>query len=117
MTGFNDGAGLGDGGLVSSTADVTTFYQALLQDQTLLSPAAMKELLDFQASEDGNYSLGLDSWETEYGEALGHSGAVSGFVSIGIYLPEYETTIVVLSANIDLDPEALALEAAGAILD
>ncbi len=118
VTNFNDGAGLGDGGLVSTAADLTTFYQALLQDQILLSPAAMNELLDFKADDSGDtYSLGLASWETDYGDALGHSGAVSGFVSIGIYLPEYETTIMVLSANIDIDPEEIALEAAGVILD
>jgi D-alanyl-D-alanine carboxypeptidase len=116
VTDFNDGAGLGDGGLISTVADLTTFYQALLQEQTLLSPAAMAEMLDFQPTEDSNYSLGLDSWETDYGNAQGHSGAVSGFVSIGMYLPEYKTTIMVLSANIDIDPEAIAMEAAAAVL-
>jgi D-alanyl-D-alanine carboxypeptidase len=116
VTDFNDGAGLGDGGLISTVDDLTTFYQALLQDQTLLSPAAMQEMLDFQATDYGGYSLGLDSWETDYGNAQGHSGAVSGFVSIGVYLPEYETTIMVLSANIDIDPEEIAMEAAAALL-
>lgn len=114
---LNDGAGLGDGALISNAADLTTFYRALLQDQTLLSPAAMKELLAFQPDDSGGgYSLALASWESPYGEALGHSGAVSGFQSIGMYLPQYEAIIIVLSGSVDFDPEELALAAVEATL-
>jgi D-alanyl-D-alanine carboxypeptidase len=117
VSGINDGAGLGDGALISTTADVTTFYKALLQDQTLLSEESMAELLDFQDDgEGGGYSLGLGSYETDYGEAIGHSGAVSGFVSEGFYLPEYEAIVVVLSANADSDPGEIAFAAVEELL-
>ncbi|HRF98271.1 MAG TPA: serine hydrolase, partial [Aggregatilineales bacterium] len=63
---INDGAGLGDGALVSNTADITTFYQALLQDQTLLGEEMMAELLTFSPDDEGaGYSLGLGEWETD----------------------------------------------------
>jgi D-alanyl-D-alanine carboxypeptidase len=117
VSGINDGVGLADGGLISTTADVTAFYKALLQDQTLLSEDSMQELLAFQDDEEGGgYSLGLGNWESDYGEAIGHSGAVSGFVSEGFYLPEYEAIVVVLSANAETDPDEIAFAAVEALL-
>ena len=115
---FNDGAGLGDGGIVSNVADVTTFYKALLQDQTLLSEESMTLLMDFQEDDEGSgYSLGLGSSETDYGQAIGHSGAVSGFVSDGFYLPDYEAIVIVLSASADSAPDEIATAAVDALLD
>jgi len=109
VSGINDGAGLGDGGLISTVADLTIFYRALLEDETLLNPDSLDALLDFQADdEDGGYSLGFSEWETEAGTAWGHSGAVVGFQSVGLYLPDEETTIMILAASADLDPEELA---------
>ncbi len=104
----NDGAGLADGGLISTVEDVTTFYQALLYDETLLSEASFDELLSFSDDDEaGGYSLGLILWETEYGDAIGHSGGVLGFASIGIYLEEADVIIVVLAANEALDLESI----------
>jgi len=115
---FNDGAGLGDGGLVSNVADVSTFYKALLQDQTLLSEESTALLMDFEDDDEGSgYSLGLASSETDYGQAIGHSGAVSGFVSDGFYLPDYETIVIVLSASADSAPDEIATATVDALLD
>jgi D-alanyl-D-alanine carboxypeptidase len=109
---FNDGAGLGDGALISNTADITAFYQALLQDQTLLNENSMAELLNFQfAGEEGSYSIGLAAWEEEVGAAWGHSGGVVGFSSLGVYLPDQDIIIVILSASMELDVAGLALDA------
>ncbi len=109
VTDLNDGAGLADGGLISNVADLTTFYKALLQDQTLLSAESMAELLDFtDDGEEGGYSLGLSSSETDFGAAWGHSGGVVGFVSTGVYLPEEDVIIIALSASVDTDLDALA---------
>jgi D-alanyl-D-alanine carboxypeptidase len=118
VTAINDGWGLGDGALISTVGDLTTFYRALLADQTLLNADSMRTLLDFRPDDTGDgYSLGLAEWETDYGTAWGHSGAVLGFVSIGIYLPDAEATIVVLSANANLDVSEVAVEAAAAVLE
>lgn len=117
VSGVNDGAGLGDGSLISTTADITTFYQALLQDQTLLSDESMEELLNFQDDgEEGGYSLGLGSWDTEYGEIITHTGAVVGFVSVGMYLPEYEAIVVVLAASAETPMLDIAFDALDALV-
>ncbi len=118
VTAINDGWGLGDGALISTVGDLTTFYRALLGDQTLLSPASMAILLDFQPDDVGDeYSLGLAAWESDFGTAWGHSGAVLGFVSIGFYLPDDDAIVMVLSANAELDVYAVALDAAAAVLE
>lgn len=102
---INDGAGLADGGLISTVGDVTIFYQALLHDQTLLNEDSMAILLDFQDDGEGaRYSLGLGEWEDDGVTGWGHSGGVLGFLSIGVYLPESEATIIVLSASEEVDP-------------
>lgn len=113
---FNDGAGLADGGLISNVNDLTTFYRALLVDQTLLTADSMDELLAFQPADGEGYSLGLGEWATDYGTAWGHSGSVLGFVSMGFYLPEQDAIIIALSASADIDPDEIALSAAEAIL-
>lgn len=114
---INDGAGLADGGLVSTAADLTAFYRALLLDQTLLSAASQQELLDFQPAEGEGYSLGLGEWETDYGPAHGHSGAVLGFVSNGFYLPDQQTIVIVLAADADFDIDTLSMTAVAAVLE
>ncbi len=114
---FNDGAGLADGGLISNVNDLTTFYRALLVDQTLLTADSMAELMSFLPDDEGGgYSLGLGEWETDYGTAWGHSGSVLGFVSMGFYLPDQDAIIIALSASADIDPDEIALSAAEAVL-
>lgn len=115
VSAINDGAGLGDGGLISTTADLTTFYRALLAQRTLLGEDAMEELLAFGA--DSDYSLGLNVWETPWGDAWGHSGGVVGFLSIGVYIESTDTTIIVLSASETVAPEDVALALGEALLD
>jgi D-alanyl-D-alanine carboxypeptidase len=106
---LNDGAGLGDGGLVSTVADVTAFYTALLQNEALLSADSMADMLDFGDDNEGAYyGLGLSAWDTELGEAWGHTGAVIGFSSLGMYLVDEDIILVILSADESLDVDALA---------
>ncbi|MBL8166035.1 MAG: beta-lactamase family protein [Anaerolineae bacterium] len=109
VTDINDGAGMGDGALISTVGDLTTFYRALLQERSLLNEESMAELLSFQDADiEGRYSLGLAQWESDFGEALGHNGGVVGFVSAGVYLPEHQTIIIVLSGNMTHLPDELA---------
>jgi D-alanyl-D-alanine carboxypeptidase len=117
VSGVNDGFGLGDGALVSTTADLTTFYRALLADRTLLSDESLAEMMTFAEDDFGGYGLGLAQWETDHGTAYGHSGGVVGFLSIGVYLPDADVTIMVLCATIECDVEALAEAALTLVLD
>jgi D-alanyl-D-alanine carboxypeptidase len=114
---INDGAGLGDGGLIANATDVYAFYKALLQDKTLLSQAMMDTLLDFTLEDDASgYSLGLEQWQAPLGVAWGHTGGVTGFASVGAYLPEADIIIIILGANEDLDLDELALNIVGEML-
>ncbi len=118
VTDHNDGAGLGDGALVSNTTDIITFYRALLQDETVLSEASLEELLAFsEDDEGGSYSLGFANFESPWGDTWGHSGSVLGFSSIGVYLPEEETFIVVLAASTEIDIQSIALSVGEAFLE
>lgn len=114
---MNDGAGLGDGGLISNVIDLHIFYEALLQNRTLLSSAMMDELLDFRPVDaSSSYSLGLDEWRTPSGVLWGHGGGVLGFASISAYLPDDDAIIVILSANEDFETSELALDIVDEIL-
>lgn len=105
LSGVNDGAGLADGGLVSTVADVARFYEALFVERSLLGEAMMTELLNFQDVGDGDgYGLGLNEADSDFGPQWGHSGGVLGFLSVGTYLPDEDLTVIVLSASADLDP-------------
>ncbi len=118
LSDINDGAGLGDGGLISNTADVTTFYEALFVERSLLSDEMMDELLDFQpVDDDSGYSFGLNSWSTEDGEAWGHGGGVLGFLSIGAYLPDEEIILVILIASDVISPEDVAFAVIDEVVD
>lgn len=118
LTDVNDGAGLADGGIISTVGDVTAFYQALLQEQSLLDDAMMSELLNFVDDGEGAaYSLGLNLGESDIGPVWGHTGSVLGFMSAGSYLPEEDVTIIVLSATEDIDPEEVAEAILEAVLD
>ncbi len=119
LSAINDGAGLGDGGLISNVIDLSVFYRALLQEQTLLSPAMMDELLDFGPVDAfSGYSLGLNEWRIpSSGVAWGHAGGVLGFLSIGAYLPEGDIIIIILSASESFSPAELALDIVTELLD
>jgi D-alanyl-D-alanine carboxypeptidase len=102
VTDVNDGAGLGDGALVSTTADLITFYQALFHAQSLLNEDSLAELLDFQETDEADnegYGLGIYYYETEWGAAFTHDGSVLGFTSLALYLPAYLVTMAILCAH------------------
>jgi D-alanyl-D-alanine carboxypeptidase len=107
VSAINDGFGLGDGGLISTTQDITTFYRALLIDQTLLTPESLAQMMNFTEGDEDVYGVGLDQWQTELGPALGHAGGVLGFLTLGVVLPDANVMIVVLCATTECAPEAI----------
>lgn len=117
VTTLNDGAGLGDGALVSNAADLTTFYRALLQEQSLLSAAMLEILLTFEEVEGFGYSMGLYQAETELGIGWGHSGAVVGFISNGAYVPGEKLIVIVLAAGDEIPLEDIVFAAVEAVLE
>jgi len=101
VTLFNDGVGLGDGGVVCSAADLAKFMPALLSGE-LLEADTLAQMLDaVDDGEGGAYGLGIGVDESEFGQLIGHDGSTSGFQSIMLYLPDYDLSIVVLTNNFD----------------
>jgi D-alanyl-D-alanine carboxypeptidase len=107
VSAINDGFGLGDGALISTAGDLITFYRALLDDRTLLSAESLAQMMDFTTDAGGTYGLGLSEFATPVGTAYGHTGAVLGFGSLGLYLPDQDTVLVVLCATWECDAETL----------
>ncbi|WP_326555868.1 serine hydrolase domain-containing protein [Micromonospora sp. NBC_01813] len=77
------------GEMVSTTADLNTFFRALL-DGDLLSAATLDEMLTTvpflpELPEAGGYGLGIYSMPTPCGEFWGHDGAVLGNLTYSLH--------------------------------
>lgn len=102
VTDINDGAGLGDGALISNTEDLTRFYQALFVEYSILGEAAVQEMIDAGNSAD-EYGIGLEVSAGNYGPQLGHTGSVLGFSGAVYYLSDIDAVVVILYGSQDLD--------------
>jgi D-alanyl-D-alanine carboxypeptidase len=102
VTFINDGAGLGDGALISNTADLTRFYQGLFIEGELLEDESIDEMID-AADESTEYGIGLEVFESDYGLLVGHTGAVFGFTGAVYYAEDLDAIVVILYASDALD--------------
>jgi D-alanyl-D-alanine carboxypeptidase len=98
VSAVNDGAGLGDGALVSTTADSTRFYQAVFANTEILSEESVQQMIDLAESGD-EYGAGLEVIETDYGQIIGHTGSVLGFSGAIFYAPDLDATVVILHGS------------------
>ncbi len=104
VTDINDGAGLGDGGLVSTTADLTRFYQGLFINGELLSDEMLQLMIETGVEGGNDYGLALEvSEDDDFGLLIGHTGGVFGFTSAAFYAEEYDAIVVIFLANTGLD--------------
>jgi len=101
VTDDNDGGGLGDGALISTTGDLILFYQALFPEKTLLGEEMGAQMLDFQETgqPDSRYGLGVSEMGTPWGKMIGHTGSVYGYGSLALYNAERQFTFVSLVAT------------------
>lgn len=99
VTNYNDGWGLGDGGIISTAEDLNRFINALLKDNKLLSAVSLRRLLSFK----DDYGLGI--WREEINDemAWSHNGSSSGFQGQFYYFPEQQLTIILLTNNFDTE--------------
>ncbi len=103
---INDGAGMGDGALVANAADVARFYESLFYERDLLEDETLTAMLTDTL--DSEYGLGIQVFDDQdYGMIYGHSGSVLGFSSDALYLVEEEMIVVLLHADLRLDPDLL----------
>lgn len=103
VTEYNDGTGLGDGGIVCTAADLAKFLPALMNGVYLSEEMLAQMLATVDDGEGGQYGLGIGYDETEYGMIVGHDGASSGFQSSMVYLPDVDGVLVALTNNLDSD--------------
>lgn len=102
VTEYNDGVGLGDGGIACTAEDLAKFPSGLMND--LLEEDTLAAMLDTVDDGDGGqYGLGIGYDDSEFGMIVWHDGAASGFQSIVQYLPDDDLVVVVLTNNFDSD--------------
>ena len=100
----------GDGGIAINAWDLSKFYQGLANGR-LLSPESFEAMSEwfatpeeyhddiFYQTKNGN---GLEYFDFPSGYAWGHTGAVDGFLSIALYFPESQRTIIILTNEASL---------------
>ena len=90
----------GDDGIVCTPVDAVKFLKGLTEGK-LLSPASMKEMMDFVKDEKGNkrYGLGLTYFDLGGLEAIGHVGGGIGAGCGLVEVPSHKTFIFI-AANI-----------------
>ena len=96
-----------DGGVVSTTDDLTRFFRALLGGRLLPSAqlAEMKQTVSREGDSERFYGLGLQRVETPCGTTWGHGGASLGYLSTTIFSEDGSRALVsVTNANV-VDPE------------
>jgi D-alanyl-D-alanine carboxypeptidase len=86
------------GGMVGSAPDIATWGHALYGGR-LLTPASMKEMLDYRRSPyaNGTYALGTRTRLLDGRRMFGHTGSLRGFVAAMWHFPQQATTVVVLT--------------------
>ncbi|MFI7079239.1 serine hydrolase domain-containing protein [Micromonospora sp. NPDC049903] len=89
MSGFNMSWAGAAGEMISTTADLNTFFRALLRGD-LLRPATLDQMLTRvpmvpELPEAGGYGLGIYSLPTPCGEFWGHDGAVIGHLTYSLH--------------------------------
>lgn len=101
---------VGDGGLVTSVADLAPWL-GFLADGRVLGDDLRRELLEPAVLADGTvlpYALGVYHSRVAGRAVYGHAGGVSGYLSNLLYLPESGFGVAVLANQTAIDPIALS---------
>lgn len=120
LTGFSAGAFWGPGNMISTTADLNRFQQALSAGR-LLPPRLLGEMRDVRDTDRAgrSYGLGLEANTTVCGTAQGpvrgHSGSVPGYNTFSFASADGRRRIT-LAVNVDLTKTRGADEALGRVL-
>lgn len=107
------------GGLVSTTADLTTFLRALLGGR-LLHPAELAAMRQTTAHGEGRtYGLGLQRVDTPCGPFWGHTGDIPGYRTTMLSSPDGQRQVAAATSPYDVPdatpgptPDATAARAA-----
>lgn len=88
------GVFMGNAGLITNSADLADFLDALLGGG-LLAPTSLSAMTAW--SEPSRYGLGLGYLQTPYGRAVGHSGGDVGALAQARCFPDSDVTLILLS--------------------
>lgn len=97
---YHNDLATGDGDIAISMHDLGYFLEALFKGQLLAQPSIDEMITPNELPEDwkGFYheknGLGVEIYETPYGTAYGHLGAILGFMTVAWYFPEQDATLV-----------------------
>ncbi|WP_448561652.1 serine hydrolase domain-containing protein [Trichothermofontia sp.] len=111
---INEAYGFGDSGLVSTASDLDRFTQALFVQQSLLPPALQALMTQPQSgaiplqNRSIGYGLGIESWQTPWGKAIGHGGRFGGYVTLMLHISNHKLTMIVMLNHEDGDVRRLA---------
>ncbi|MFD5934307.1 serine hydrolase domain-containing protein [Streptomyces sp. NPDC060333] len=120
LTEFSAGAFWGPGNMISTTADLNRFQQAL-SDGRLLPPRLLGEMREMRDTDRAgrSYGLGVEAnttvCGTGQGPVLGHSGSVPGYNTYSFASADGRRRIT-LAVNVDLTKTKGADEAIGRVL-
>ncbi|SEE76422.1 serine hydrolase domain-containing protein [Jiangella alba] len=94
------------GAVISTTADVNTFFRAMF-DGTLLPADLLAQALTLTPQSEGSYGLGIQAMPAqcapvEGGVAYGHTGSTLGFVTYAFSSPDGERQVSVAITVEDL---------------
>ncbi|MEO0469009.1 MAG: serine hydrolase domain-containing protein, partial [Bacteroidota bacterium] len=104
---YQDELGTGDGGLAINAYDLFIFLQALGEGQ-LLSGESEARMFDwFDLPEDWVWEdlqqikngYGVEYFAPKGEPAIGHTGSVDGFLSVALYFPEKDLSVILLTNN------------------
>ncbi len=91
-----------DGSIAMNAQDLGRFFKLLTSGQ-IISPASFETMQTWYFYPDNDpddeevaYGYGIDKYESEFGNGIGHTGAVSGFITFAQTYPDDERTLVVL---------------------
>jgi len=105
VTRFSPSIGWAGGGIVSTDADVTTFYRALLGGELLPAHLLEQMMTTVTGSSGERYGLGLAQRELSCGTAWGHGGNFPGYLVESYSSPTGGHQV---TAAYNLDPNSMA---------
>jgi len=99
----------GGNAIVSTTADLARFLEAVLAGELFQDPATLTEMMTFVDAPDEHgfpywYGLGMEKYIIDGITLIGHAGGAVGYGSVMYHAPDYGVTIVGSGNFFDLAP-------------
>lgn len=112
---YADVLGLGGAaGVAMNAYDLSVFLEDLIKTDFISSNSRNAMMTWFDMPEDDHWEefgqiqngYGIEKFDTEYGDAVGHTGSIDGFDSYALYFPEQDMTYVLLLNGTKGDSDA-----------